>query len=626
MEKNEIFNTLSYKIFYSVAQEYIKKYEGELDEIVTDSAEVSSGTEATANVPKPIASDAAPAVSTPSVSASDNVDNQNEKTNNTTRNIIIALIVLIVGGAIAWFAFFSGGSKNNPLGVQKPKWEKFVMVNAEGVMLFKEANSTSPNLKSAVDCVDCDMPQEQLLWSGEKAPRGYHVDDYGVEINSVYPVIDENEDWYKVYIGTGTIREAYLQKKYTEEVKPEPITKEIIDKVKTDSWITHRLVEKGEFANLYLERGFDEMGDGEYVIVGVLTEGCIVIPDQCHFRPTKSDVVESEMKNNSTDAEYQWWQFTCSEKYWNASEEGGDGTFDVNLLEDNDIRKIVMALRPIGDTDTEVWYYFPTVASDRFIGFNYSFSPAAVDAPEGQSSVSEYRVDGETLIATIAGEDRELKLELGNTELYGYKDLDGDGSMEAVVSHFMSGANGEPVDCPYVVYYDAENDQLKKTDEMALTCKPTFEGDGDKIVIVQREGLRMVSYSYEAGKLNTEKDEVKSFGNILSSIEMSNVFADAEYGEKSVSLNFDDEGDDEETLTFSREEGGYYHGLKMTLQSVSFASGESKSIDITADKFQILKESTNNMPDIIGDNYLYRWDGSRYEEYMWDGTNLVKTI
>ena len=27
MEKNEIFNTLSYKIFYSVAQEYIKKYE-----------------------------------------------------------------------------------------------------------------------------------------------------------------------------------------------------------------------------------------------------------------------------------------------------------------------------------------------------------------------------------------------------------------------------------------------------------------------------------------------------------------------------------------------------------------------------------------------------------------------
>lgn len=44
MEKNEIFNTLSYKIFYSVAQEYIKKYEGELGEIVTDSAEVSSGT------------------------------------------------------------------------------------------------------------------------------------------------------------------------------------------------------------------------------------------------------------------------------------------------------------------------------------------------------------------------------------------------------------------------------------------------------------------------------------------------------------------------------------------------------------------------------------------------------
>lgn len=182
MEKNEIFNTLSYKIFYSVAQEYIKKYEEEIDEIVTDSAEVSSGTEATANVPKPIAPDAAPAVSTPSGSASDNVDNQNEKTNNITRNIIIALSVLIVGGAIAWFAFFSGGSKNNPLGVQKPKWEKFVMVNAEGVMLFKEASTTSPNLKHAVERLDGCMPGEAILWSGEKAPRGYDVDDYNVEM------------------------------------------------------------------------------------------------------------------------------------------------------------------------------------------------------------------------------------------------------------------------------------------------------------------------------------------------------------------------------------------------------------------------------------------------------------
>ena len=625
MEKNEIFNTLSYKIFYSVAQEYIEKYEEELDEEEVSSSDATSDTEATADAPKPIAPVAATAVSTPYVSASDNVDSENEKTNNTTRNIIIALIVLIIGGAIAWLAFSSGGSKNNPLGVQKPKWEKFVMVNAEGVMLFKEANTTSPNLKHAVERLDGCMPGEAILWSGEKAPRGYDVDDYDVEMNSVYPVIDESEDWYKVYIGTGEIREAYLQKQYSEEVKPEPITKEIIDKVKTDSWITHRLVEKGEFANLYLERGFDEMGDGEFVLAGVLTEGCIVIPDQCYFHPDKSDVADSEMKNTSNDANYQWWQFTCSDKYWKSSDVDSDGIFDVNLLEESDIRKIVMAIRPIGDTDTEVWYYFPTVASDKFVVFRYSFSPTAADVPEGQSSVSEYRVDGETLIATIAGEDRELKLELGNTALYGYKDLDGDGSMEAVVSHFSSGVNGEPVDCPYVVYYDAETDQLKKTDEMALTCEPTFEGDGDKIVMVQREGLRMVSYSYEAGKLNTEKDEFKSFGNVLSTIEMSNVFGDAEYGEKSVSLNFDNEGDDEETLTFSREEGGYYHGLKMTLQNVSFASGD-KFIDITASKFQILEETTNEMPNIIGDNYLYRWDGGRYEKFGWDGTNLVTTL
>ena len=616
MENNEIFNTLSYKIFYSVAQEYIEKYDADNFEKGTD----------TADALPPVSVSALPAEShgNEPVASVEIEGDEPENKNNTTRNIIIALIVLIVGGAVAWFAFSSGGSKNNPLGVQKPKWEKFVMVNAEGVRLFKEANTESPNLKHAVERFDGCMPGEKIMWSCDKAPRGYDVNDYDVEIKSVYPVIDESGEWYRVYIGTREIREAYLQKKFTEEVKPEPITKEIIDKVKNDKWITHKLVEKGEFANLYLERVLDEMGDGEYVVAGVLTEGCIVIPNQCSFHPEKSDVAAPEMVNTSSVTDFKFWNFNCPEKYWITCDDGFD-MFDVNLLDDSDIRKIVMALRPTGDVDTEVWYYFPTVAPDRFVWFNYSFSPTAVDVPEGQSYVSEYRVDGETLIATIAGEDRELKLELGNTALYGYKDLDGDGSMEAVVSHFSSGVNGEPVDCPYVVYYDAENDQLKKTDEMALTCEPTFEGDGDKIVMVQREGLRMVSYSYEAGKLNTEKDEFKSFGNVLSTIEMSNVFGDDEYGEKSVSLNFDNEGDDEETLTFSREEGGYYHGLKMTLQNVSFSSSD-KFIDITASKFQILEETTNEMPDIIGDNYLYRWDGGRYEKFGWDGTNLVTTL
>ena len=63
----------------------------------------------------------------------------------------------------------------------------------------------------------------------------------------------------------------------------------------------------------------------------------------------------------------------------------------------------------------------------------------------------------------------------------------------------------------------------------------------------------------------------------------------------------------------------------MTLKNVSFSSGD-KFIDITASKFQILEETTNEMPDIIGDNYLYRWDGGRYEKFGWDGTNLVTTL
>lgn len=43
-------------------------------------------------------------------------------------------------------------------------------------------------------------------------PRGFSVENYRVIVNDVFPVVDENTDFYKVYIGVGEIQEAYLQK------------------------------------------------------------------------------------------------------------------------------------------------------------------------------------------------------------------------------------------------------------------------------------------------------------------------------------------------------------------------------------------------------------------------------
>lgn len=539
-----------------------------------------------------------------------------------------------IGGAVAavliaagnYFAFSGGSSnENNPLGVQKPKWEKFVMVNAIDVMLYKEADTSSPNLRLAVERLDGCMPGEKMLWAGDKVPRGYDAENYPLKINTVLPVLDESDEWYKVYTGTGEIREAYLQKKYSEEVKPEPITNKIIDNVKTSDRTTQKLVEKGEFANLYLECFFDEMGGGEKVLVGALVNGCIVAPEACCFYPVKTDTMGISMRNISYSPDYSVWHLDCPEKYWKTSSLDADGIFDVNLLTDSDIQKIVTTLHPQGKTASTVYYYFPTVARDRFISFEYSFSPAAaVEVEEGKATVTDFRVENEKLIATVDGEDREVDLDSGNIELFGVKDLDGDGSMEAVISHFMSGANGASVDCPFVVYYDADSDKFKQTDEMKLTyeSEPEFEGSDDSITMVQREGLRMISYVFEGGKLVVNKDEFKNVGSVVGKVTLDELFSDKEDGEKTISVDYLD--DDDVTLTFTYEASGHYHGYKMALKKMEFPNGRVIDTDFSADTFEFLKEKTNGMPDFIGDNYLYRWDGSRYVSYGWNGNKLVE--
>ena len=542
-----------------------------------------------------------------------------------------------IGGAVAaaviavscFFAFSGGsGNGNNPLGVQKPKWEKFIKVNTSDVKLYKEADVSSSYVQLAIERLDGCMPNECLVWSGDKAPRGYDVSDYNVETNTVFPVLDESDEWYRVHIGIGTNREAYIQKIHCEEVKPEPITKEVIAKVYGSDNGAYKFVEKGEFANLLILREAGDVVNAESVMLGVLTDGCIVAPNECLCFPQMKDTTGVAIRNVSDTPDSKFWHLTCPDSYWNdTQDEECPKALDVNKLTDSDIQKIVLAMRPQGNTASKVYYYFPTVATDRFIEFEYSFSPAATVVVEGQTVVTDFRVEGEKLIATIDGEDREVDLDFGNIKLFGVKDLDGDGSMEAVISHFMTSINGEPVDCPLVVYYDAENDKLKQTDEMKLTyeSEPTFEGSDGSIIMVQHEGLKTIRYAFEDKKLVVKKEEFKNYGTVNGTIKLEDLFTFGEDAEKSITADFftDDDGS-VATLTFSYEGNGYYHGLKMQLYKYEFDDGRDLRSTIDAETFKILKEHTNGMPDIIGDNYLYRWNGSNYESYGWDGNNLVR--
>lgn len=52
----------------------------------------------------------------------------------------------------------------------------------------------------------------------------------------------------------------------------------------------------------------------------------------------------------------------------------------------------------------------------------------------------------------------------------------------------------------------------------------------------------------------------------------------------------------------------------MTLENIELANGEKIYVGEAAKTFYILKETTNDMPEIIGDTHLYRWNGENYVE------------
>lgn len=262
-------------------------------------------------------------------------------------------------------------------------------------------------------------------------------------------------------------------------------------------------------------------------------------------------------------------------------------------------------------------YYFPSVSGNSLF---YFYPYKDLDDEENMEEVttakhiSNYRVeDIENLIATVDGEDREVDLDIGRTALYGVKDLDGDGNMEAIVSHYMSGINGIAVDCPFIVYYDSESDTFKKTEEMKITIdtEPTIEEDGGKPIIIQRDGLRTVRYMFANKKLIVIDDKTKKYGHIGTKIDLADLFGDEE-GEKTKSVVFPN--GEEATLHFVYENLGMYHGLKMTLEDIELSNGKKIYVGEAAKTFYILKETTNDMPEIIGDTHLYRWNGENYVE------------
>ena len=547
---------------------------------------------------------------------------------------VLASVLVALG---LWFAF-STGNETNPFGIGKPSWEKFIVVTVQDVTLHKEARSDSPKLMEAVEKIESDAGAREFRWEDEGKKRGYTIYPYSLERNTVLPVIEETDTWYKVQVRSelsGAIEHGFIRKEWCREIKPEPITEDVLTRVsKTMQRIDH-VVKKGELKNLCLTTQ-DNVMDGEIFQVGTIIDGVLVYPN-CKgiFLQRDGDSGINLQRNE----EYDNYTLTFGNDYRTNLNEYTQ-VFDPRKLTDEMVRQIYEAVKnPDLSAPMEVEYYFPEANKDYFFKFVYTAgnpSPgnASTQNVQEETKVTGYheedRGDEKILLAEFGSASEETNVEyLG--PLVDVVDFDGDGNMDAFVQNGVAGSSG--VYSFSVVFYDETSDKFITTDDIStMSDSPEIVEWNNRKCILVTDGIKIDRYALEASQLqniSTEKGEV---GATLVKIPIDRVFDvtlhNGETEEREVTTDINGDGINE-TLVFSHgDANAYAWGDYMILERVRWTDGsftDSFGAVYSGDTFAFLQNQTNGMPDIlVRDLYLFRWNGSAYEQWDWDGTEFKK--
>ena len=545
-----------------------------------------------------------------------------------------------IGGGIITALLIAGGSlflvkgcdkrDGNLLNVRKPAWEKFVMVNSENVVLFKEPRATSPKLMFAMENVETGMCDLQFRWEDEGKKRGYTVSEYQLEAKTVLPVLADAGDWYKVHVESavaGSV-EAYVNKKWCKEVKPQPITEDVLKDVIKSGTRNDYIINKGKLKGLCFSSCQIDT-DQEQFELGLLYDGVLIYPEShsvsVGFEKDADMVFEKGKGFDGYELTYGEGRACKEDKY--------SRLFDPSTLSEKEAEEIYNALKGDNPQSFKVYYYFPDSDADHLVSFTYSLNAVGKSNNNGddrpEEGVKNYTVVGDEGMQQLMADLDEETIFTGISETYvtiiEEFDDDGDGYHEALVCETCGGSG-----CPennYFVYYDKDSKEFKQTDFFKHYSQPEKEEWNGKPSYVQRYGLHLDRYVFEDHQLRLVEDKTIGVGASLMRWTRESLFDKETNEEKTVRLDMDDDGT-EEVLTLSHYTSHVYEeGERMGLGRITWEDGRECSCPrmYTGRTITILESMTNGMHDVlIGDAYLYRWSGSVYEEWEWDGEKLVK--
>lgn len=552
-----------------------------------------------------------------------------EKNNRTLTYAISGIIAVALIGIISFFAFGGNKQSDNILGLQKPTWKKFVVVNGNDAYLYRQPDTNSDELKDSGCDGDCDPI---YVWNEADLQEGYQIQNNVVSDGLVYPVIEETSDWYKVHISQYNVREAWIKKSACTEVKPEPITTATIKKI-SYGWENYRFIEEGKYKDMFFRTY--EMFAGNDVQMGVLDNGVLLASTAATDVNIYYELEESLRwidTSNAPNEDFAIYQLAITDKLH--KDEVSDGVLlDPSKLSDVDIETLVTTFKPGKKDGVNAYYYFPTVNDKDIIRFTiYPDGSDSTDnnettASNDQGSVSDYKVEDNVLYAKMGEEwiATDITSEYNEIMIDKKHDLDNNGDMEAIVYE----SDERELYRPFIVYYDKEESAFKKTENLEFNSMPTTQTTTDgNMQLLQREGIRWIVYSFHEGNLKRIEDRTKDVGRVRTTLRMNDYFANDGTGSQTISIDIDGDGE-EESVVIHRDEshaGGY--GEYMSICIIRWQDGreigsENNNV-VSGATIKILEKIHNGMPDIIADNYLKRWNGNDYESWGWDGKELKK--
>lgn len=291
-----------------------------------------------------------------------------QKKNRKWPFIIGGLIVLGLFAALAFFVFGGNKAGNDLLPVEKPAWDKFVMLTQNEVNFYKEPDLYSPRLEIMQEDIDSDDLSFYYKWSDTPTKAGFVSFTCTSNANEILPMIEEVGDWYKVvsYGELGSI-ECYVHKATCQEITPEPITQGLLNNLSAYYYepATFGLQTEGKYKDFCFISVNSDM-EGSRLDLAILYDGMLVNPRTKRIATQMIPQAEQLFDlgeyydENALLYDYR----SLKDGMFNAQVLGSNGTAD-----EADLDRLFNYVTYQPSDIQEVSYYFPSIATDRIYTF-----------------------------------------------------------------------------------------------------------------------------------------------------------------------------------------------------------------------------------------------------------------